>query len=137
MTLPPYRPMKLPQTDNVLAMIEPHRNTIVQVAQGVIDDWDWNLGGCCGAIADEICNTLDELEGLAAYPHGQDGGEHTWVVLPTKQGIVEVDIPWQIYETRLGYCRYEPTKMKVCPNDLVVEFVDVDPNEALDGDWNY
>jgi len=129
--------MILPNIDDVLAMIEPHRDTLVHAAQEIINGWDWGLGGCCGEIAREICDKLDELEGLAAYPHGQDGGEHTWVVLPTKQGIVEVDIPWQIYETRLGYCRYQPTKMKVCPNDLVVEFVDVDPNEALDENWDY
>lgn len=121
-----------PHVDDVLHLLKLHTATLTDIAQGVVDGWDFDDGGCCGLIADKICCKLDEVEGLAAYPYGEDGGEHEWVVIPTRQGIVTVDIPYEIYETRLGYCRYKPTHNKIQPEDLVVEFVDIDPYFVLD-----
>ena len=121
--------------DCVMEILSQHSAEIVERAQYAIDEWNFDFGGACDIVADEIVMVLDEIAGIGAYAHGQVGGEHTWVVIPTDNGIVEVDIPWVLYENRLGYCQYEQDygcETGLDHHALVYVFHDIDSSLVLD-----
>jgi len=123
---------ELPEYDNAIAMINACKELLIKEAQQVIDTWDFDQGGCCSEIATRIALELDFSEGLSGIPFGDEGGDHEWVVVPVKTGIVVIDIPWRLYEIKVRQYEYLPTEdCKLTTNDLIVEFVDVDPDNYV------
>ncbi len=125
-----YKTIPLLNSDEVIIRVRRHTNTLIKAAQEVIDLWDFDQGGCCDKVASRIAELLWLYEDLDARSTGQDGGEHTWVVIPANDGIVNVDIPYQIYEVRKAMYHYEPTMDRLRPEHLLVEFMDVSPKDA-------
>jgi len=122
--------MVLESSSEIVIKVRRNTNTLVKASQEVIDLWEFDDGGCCGEIASKIAELLSLYEDLDAVTTGQDGGEHTWVAIPAVDGIVIVDIPYQIYEVRKAMYHYEPTMDRLEPEHLLVEFVDVSPKDA-------
>ena len=122
--------MTLQPSSEIVTKVRRHTNTLIKAAQEVIDLWDFDEGGCCEEIANRIAELLWLYEDLDARSFDQHGGEHTWVVIPAGEGIVSIDIPYQIYEVRIAMYHYEPTMDRLQLGDLVVEFVDVSPKDA-------
>ncbi len=126
--------------DDVMVLLELHREELIRRAQDVIDTWDWQDGGACDEIASEIVLALDELEGIGAYAHSQEGGDHTWVVIPVDvdpideiKDVIEVDIPWSAYEEKLGgWHRWGPTHRNLDVDDIVFTLLNLDPVLVLD-----
>ena len=113
--------------DSVMTCLYVHREELVRRAQKVVDEWNWLCGGACDEIARVLVETLDELEGIDAYAHGQDGGDHTWVVIPVEGDVIEVDIPWDTYEEKLGYRKYGPTHRRLDVDDIEFTVLNLDP----------
>ena len=110
-----------------LGILKANREKLVERAQEIVDTWDWDSGGACDAIADEFVDILAD-EYLDAYSHHEIGGDHTWVVVPVEGDVIEVDIPWTVYEETDGYNSYSPTLVEIELYDLLFTRLHIDPS---------
>ncbi len=110
-----------------LCVLEKHREQMVKRAQEIVDTWDWKSGGACSAIADEFVDILADAR-LSAYRHGEIGGNHSWVVVPVEGDVIEVDIPWTVYEEFHGFYNYSPTLVDIELHDLLFTRLHLDPS---------
>lgn len=85
---------------------------IISSVQSVYDNWDQsdpenddlNGGGLCQDIAESIADVLNS-HGIDALTidSGGVGEQHVWTVFQVNEGLYQIDIPYQYYETGGGY----------------------------------
>jgi len=84
---------------------------IVDVAQKQYNQWAQNeegydeelgSGGICHLIAEEVADILSE-HGINASTVSSNFEQHVYVVAQFREGIYEIDIPYQYYETGGGF----------------------------------
>ena len=65
------------------------------------------------------------------------GEQHVYVVAKTEDGIYEVDIPPDVYETGGGYCWKKIPNVKFDEEDVLINRLSFDPDEFENyiGDW--
>lgn len=110
-----------------------NKDVFANIAQKVYDEWDENMdeyggGGICHLIADEICDYLDNKGFECITVNTCVGENHVFVVVKTDDGVYEVDIPPNTYETGGGYNWEKIPNVQFDENDVVVSMIDSDPN---------
>ena len=125
--------------DEVIFDLNSSRNEIVKRSQKVLDDWgqdeegiDELLGG--GGACDGISCVIQEIfaeKGYEVVEGGQEGDDHSFAVIHNKKDAFIVDIPPEVYETGGGYNWKKKEEVKLRPEDIFIERLDV-PIEHFD-----
>lgn len=100
-------------------------------AQAVYDNWeqdaegmDWELGG--GGICDRISDAIAQVIPFETQAGGQDGDDHSWLVVKTPDGYYGVDIPPRKYETGGGYSWKKIPGVVFGPSDIEITHLGTD-----------
>lgn len=107
------------------------RSEIAHAAQKIYDDWspdedgideELGSGGICDQIADAIMGVLAE-HGYDAEDGGHDGDDHAYAVIRTDETHgYAIDIPWDIYEKKLGMFSYRKLPgVKFAEHDVLID----------------
>src|SRR5574343_627634 len=114
------------------------KDELAASAQKVYDDWEQNedgyceelgTGGICQDIAEAMCGVLIRHGYECSSVSQQVGEQHVYVIAKTEDGVYEVDIPPQIYETGGGYCWKKKQGVKFDDSCIVVNRLSSDPDE--------
>jgi hypothetical protein len=105
---------------------------LVNAAQSVYDGWDQSDpendelggGGICHLIADEISSVLYDHGIEATTVDAQCGEQHVWAIAKLTDGIFEVDISPNVYETGGGYTWQKIPSVQITPNDIMINHID-------------
>lgn len=107
------------------------RTEIAQAAQKIYDEWEQDeegsdeelgSGGICDQIAEAIAGVLSD-HGYDTEEGGHDGDDHAYVVVPLSDSHgFAVDIPWDVYESKLGMYEYRKKPgVKFGPNHVFID----------------
>jgi hypothetical protein len=114
------------------------KDEMVKVAQKQYDAWkqdhngqndELGSGGICHLIADDLINVLyrHKIENVQSVCSNYE--QHVYVVGQFKEGIYEIDIPYDVYETGGGYTWKKIPDVKFSRNDIVISRLSSDPSE--------
>ena len=114
------------------------KDEMVKVAQEQYDAWkqdhngqndELGSGGICHLIADDLINVLyrHKIENVQSVCSNYE--QHVYVVGQFKEGIYEIDIPYDVYETGGGYTWKKIPDVKFSRNDIVISRLSSDPSE--------
>jgi ADP-ribose pyrophosphatase YjhB (NUDIX family) len=124
-------------------------HNIARHAQQVYDAWDQNEtgedeeyggGGICDAISEQIIDIVLSAQPfpLNATEGGQEGDDHSWVVVYTDTEVYGVDIPHNLYERGGGYSWQKVPGVQFEASDVEIWKLDIDPaefNANIQGSW--
>ena len=114
------------------------KDAMVKVAQEQYDDWkqdhngqdvELGSGGICHLIAEDLINVLyrHKIENVQSVCSNYE--QHVYVVGQFKEGIYEIDIPYDVYETGAGYTWKKIPNVQFSRNDIVIRRLSSDPSE--------
>ena len=114
------------------------KDEMVKVAQERYDAWKQNhngqndelgSGGICHLIADDLIGVLyrHKIENVQSVCSNYE--QHVYVVGQFKEGIYEIDIPYDVYETGGGYTWKKIPDVQFSRNDIVISRLSSDPSE--------
>lgn len=127
-------PSPLPPRADILA----RRRDLALAAQRVYDAWaqdehgvdeDLGTGGICQDVAAAMAGVLDEA-GIDVWTQCANHEQHVYCVAACAEGVVEIDIPYGIYETGAGYVWRKKPGVRFDEEDVVVDVIDHDPRNA-------
>lgn len=106
------------------------RTEIAHAAQKIYDEWspedgideELGAGGICDQIANEIIGVLSNHD-YDAEEGGHDGDDHAYAVIRTDESHgFSIDIPYNIYEHKLGMYEYQKIpNVKFDENDVYID----------------
>lgn len=113
-------------------------NDMVKAAQEQYDDWrqdhdgqddELGRGGICHLIADDLIDVLyrHKIENVQSVCSNYE--QHVYVVGQFKEGIYEIDIPYDVYETGGGFTWKKIPNVQFSRNDIVIRRLSSDPSE--------
>lgn len=125
---------KKSQQSTLLSELESLKPLFAQQAQEVYDGWaqeddgegnfvdpSLGAGGICDEIAREIENVIYEhINGVRCLEGGQDGDDHSYVVVTDGKELYDVDIPPSAYETGGGYSWKKIPDVIFSPKDVII-----------------
>jgi hypothetical protein len=131
------QPGELPSIQQVNALLP----QLAQAAQQVYDQWEQDEegidpelggGGICQDIAEAMSHVLN-IAGIDAttIDNGGMGDQHVWILAKFREGVVEVDIPPEIYERGGGYNWTKIPGIVFTPQHIHYSILDRDP-ESFD-----
>lgn len=114
------------------------KDEMVKVAQEQYDAWkqdhngqndELGSGGICHLIADDLISVLyrHKIENVQSVCSNYE--QHVYVVGQFKEGIYEIDIPYDVYETGGGYTWKKIPDVQFSRNDIVIRRLSSDPSE--------
>jgi len=117
------------------------KDDMVKVAQKQYDDWkqdrngqdvELGSGGICHLIADDLISILysHKIENVQSVCSTHE--QHVYIVGQFKEGIYEIDIPYNVYETGGGYSWKKIQDVEFNRNDIVIHKLTSDPSEYSD-----
>lgn len=117
------------------------KDEMVKVAQKQYDEWqqdhegqdiELGSGGICHLIADDLIDVLyrHKIENVQSVCSTHE--QHVYVVGQFKEGIYEIDIPYNVYETGGGYNWKKIPDVQFSRNDIVINRLSNDPREYND-----
>lgn len=121
---------------NSIKDIQEIKADLAEAAQEVYDNWQqdedgWDeevgRGGICHLIADEMINTMFGAGISECFSVSCNHEVHVYCVVQCVEGVVEVDIPYSIYETGGGYTWKKINGVKFIEEDVFVNILDADP----------
>lgn len=117
------------------SLIDGLRAKIIAAAQARYDAWaqdedgqdvELGSGGICHLIAEDVGGILNEA-GFDAFTQCSTAEQHVYCVVGCSDGIVEVDIPWRLYERGGGFCWTKLKGVIFALDDVAVSLLDRDP----------
>lgn len=114
---------------------------LLQAAQHVYDQWEqdddgydeeYGGGGVCHDIADAMSGVLSNHNIEATSFSQQIGDVHVYVIAQFKEGVYEINIPPNVYETGSGYTWKKIPGVRFDAGDVIVAQIDRDPNRFAD-----
>ena len=115
--------------------IEKLRPEIAKAAQIPYDNWDQDengedpelgYGGICHLIVDEVIHVLSK-HGIDCTSLSLDSEVHVVALAKVKDGVVEIDIPYHLYEYGGGYTWIKKHGVKFKPSDININVINADP----------
>lgn len=114
------------------------KDEMVKVAQEQYDAWkqdhngqndELGSGGICHLIADDLIGVLyrHKIENVQSVCSNYE--QHVYVIGQFKEGIYEIDIPYDVYETGGGYTWKKIPDVQFSRNDIVISRLSSDPSE--------
>lgn len=114
------------------------KDEMVKVAQEQYDGWQQNhagqsdelgSGGICHLIADDLIDVLyrHKIENVQSVCSNFE--QHVYVVGQFKEGIYEIDIPYNVYESGGGFTWRKIPDVQFSRNDIVIRRLSSDPTE--------
>jgi hypothetical protein len=114
------------------------KDDMVKVAQKQYDDWKQDQngqdvevggGGICHLIADDLISVLyrHKIDNVQSVCSNYE--QHVYIVGQFKEGIYEIDIPYNVYETGGGYSWKKIPDVEFNRNDIVINRLSSDPSE--------
>lgn len=104
---------------------------MANAAQKIVDEWtqdeegidcEFGSGGACDAISRELSFIISSHLGDANITEGgQDGNDHSWLIVYNDNEAYEVDIPPGVYETGEGYSWKKIEGAKIRQEDVIIE----------------
>jgi GNAT superfamily N-acetyltransferase len=120
--------------------LEDLRGILTEIAQKVYDRWTYEEGGMCREVAATFAHELHYTYGFNTKL--QADRKHTWCMVKCVEGLVKLDIPWDVYEEFYGdeknpyYGDFEKKDNIVLnPSDISIELV-IPHKQAGAGDRN-
>ena len=115
------------------------RPNIARHIQKIYDEWNQNAegedeeygtGGICDAISEEIIDLVISAQPfpLTAHEGGQEGDDHSWIIVYTDTEVYGVDIPSHVYERGGGYSWKKIPNVTFDASDVNVFKLDIDPS---------
>jgi hypothetical protein len=117
------------------------KDDMVKVAQQQYDDWkqdhngqdvELGCGGICHLIADDLLSVLyrHKIDNVQSVCSNYE--QHVYIVGQFKEGIYEIDIPYNVYETGGGFSWKKIPDVEFNRNDIVINRLSGDPSEYSD-----
>lgn len=114
------------------------KDEMVKVAQKQYDRWqqdhegqdvELGRGGICHLIADDLINVLyrNKIDNVQSVCSNYE--QHVYIVGQFKEGIYEIDIPYDVYETGGGFTWKKRPDVIFSRQDIVVSRLSSDPSE--------
>ncbi len=114
------------------------KDEMVNVAQKQYDSWqqdengediELGRGGICHLIADNLIGVLyrHKIENVQTVCSTYE--QHVYIVGQFKEGVYEIDIPYDVYETGGGYNWTKRPDVEFNRNDIVISRLSSDPSE--------
>lgn len=110
--------------------IHPLRADLCAAAQRVLDEWEQDengidaergSGGACDAVSNALSEVLvTRLRGIGTLEGGQDGDDHSSLIVHNGTQAIGVDIPPSIYEVGSGYVWRKRSGVVLEPDDVAV-----------------
>lgn len=113
------------------------RAQLAEAAQGVVCGWDFEDGGACDVVAQDMAGVLGEA-GIDSMEGGHDGDDHAWLIAydsETREAC-GVDIPPGVYEVGGGYSWQGIEGAVVGPEDIAlwpIPFADIE--ESIEDEY--
>ena len=115
-----------------VADIQALRGDLAAAAQAVYDAWaqdedgfdeELGAGGACQDIAAAIANVLSG-RGVDVWTACSGVEQHVYCLALCADGVVEIDVPHQLYERGAGYVWRKIDGVRFSADDVVVEVID-------------
>ncbi len=117
------------------------KDEMVKVAQEQYDGWqqdehgeniELGRGGICHLIADDLIGVLykHKIDNVQSVCSSHE--QHVYIVGQFKEGIYEIDIPYDIYETGGGFTWKKRPDVTFSREDIVIRRLSSDPSEYKD-----
>ena len=117
------------------------KDAMVKVAQEQYDGWkqdkdgqdvELGSGGICHLISDDLISVLysHKIENVQSVCSNYE--QHVYIVGQFKEGIYEIDIPYNVYETGAGYSWKKIPDVEFNRNDIVIHRLSGDPSNYSD-----
>jgi len=117
------------------------KDEMVKVAQEQYDGWqqdehgeniELGRGGICHLIADDLIGVLykHKIDNVQSVCSSYE--QHVYIVGQFKEGIYEIDIPYDIYETGGGFTWKKRPDVTFSREDIVIRRLSSDPSEYKD-----
>jgi len=114
------------------------KDDMVKVAQEQYDAWkqdhdgqdvELGSGGICHLIVEDLISVLyrHKIENVQSVCSNYE--QHVYVVGQFKEGIYEIDIPYDVYETGGGFTWKKIPDVQFNRNDIVIRRLSSDPSE--------
>ena len=123
------------------AKLVPLCAALAAAAQRIYDEWDQSgehgdpelgFGGICDDIASAMSEVLIEAGVPAVTQEAQVGDQHVFVIAQFDEGVFEVDIPPQVYETGSAYVWVKKPDVTFTSADIVSGLIFADPARFAD-----
>lgn len=112
---------------------------LASVAQKVYMNWeqdetgydeDLGEGGICQDIADAMSSVMNDhgIDSMTVDNNGM-GDQHVWIIIKIREGVFNVDIPPETYETGGGYTWKKRNNITITPQDVYIDKLSDNPNE--------
>lgn len=115
---------------SLLRTIKKLRPQLAAAAQEIYDAWDQDdegldeelgSGGICDRISSAMADVIGRhVDGAYTQEGGQDGDDHSFLVVLTSDEAVMVDIPHETYEKGRGYSWKKIEGVDFQPDDVYV-----------------
>jgi hypothetical protein len=123
-------PESIPLEERIKAL----RPQMAIAAQEIYNEWEQDEegiddilggGGICSEISKEIESiVVENIPGIETIEGGQDGDDHSWIIVYNENEAVGVDIPFSLYESGGGYSwkkkmevNFKPENVEIFPLD--------------------
>lgn len=117
------------------------KDEMVKVAQEQYDGWqqdehgeniELGRGGICHLIADDLIGVLykHKIDNVQSVCSSHE--QHVYIVGQFKEGVYEIDIPYDIYETGGGFTWKKRPDVTFSREDIVIRRLSSDPSEYKD-----
>lgn len=115
---------------NIIKTLVPQ---MVDAVQQEYDNWDeqneeYAGGGICHLIADKIADIIIQ-HGIECQSVSSTFEQHVYVVAKVAEGVVQIDVPYNIYEKGDGYTWYKIPNVVFYDNDIVIQTLSRSPSE--------
>ena len=111
------------------------RTEMAHAAQEVYDSWDQDedgddpelgSGGICDRISDALASVVvNAIEDVEVHEGGQDGDDHSWLIVMNNAEAYSVDIPPRVYETGGGYSWKKIPDVVFKSDDIVIDNIPI------------
>lgn len=108
---------------------------MAHAAQEVYDSWDQDesgddpelgSGGICDRISAALASVVvEDIEDIEVHEGGQDGDDHSWLIVMNRVEAYSVDIPPRVYETGGGYSWKKILGVVFKPDDITIDNIPI------------